>query len=142
MPIKFHIPGLGDLVADTAEEVFALKRLMDSTPTEKPVAEPRRTERAASTAPTRDSLKEALALLRTLAEAKPKPVTSEKVGQILGVKRLKGLGSVLARIKVVIVGAGFRDTDEVFKHERRPLGREYTAGPRIHEAITALKEQE
>lgn len=152
MAIRLNVPGLGEVVCDTAADFLELKRAVEGERKPNGAAKqanaPAQPERAERPAPSSLSLtspasrasaeEEALTMLRTIKAAMPRPATAEELVKALGVSHPKGLGSILGRVKDAIKKVG-AEPEQVFSTQRTSLGRDYRPGPDFRQALELLE---
>lgn len=153
MAIRLNVPGLGEVVCDTAADFLELKRAVEGQKKPSGAAAKQPAALAESvqhpvlpaslslTSPGRGTAEDvALTMLRTIRAARPRPASAEQLMRALGVSHPKGLGSVLGRAKDAIKQVGV-EPDDVFSTQRTSLGRDYRAGVEFDKALALLEAQ-
>ena len=155
MAIRFTIDGIA-VSTDTADEAAALIERLRATPSASVVArqhepraagapldsKPNTSARPTETKPPSKPIAMlTLEFLRTVREAGASGADADKVLSAVHADHPKGIGSKLAMINEYLKSKhGITDLDEVYVSERGTMGRIWTSGPRLDDAIDTVQE--
>lgn len=123
---KITIDGF-EVTANSAEDVLALVRAMGGAKAEAPKTTEKTISRHADTA---------ISFLSEIANNEE--VNSDSIQKVLNVEA-KGVGPKTKSVNNILEYLDF-DVDDVYTTERDADGRTWTAGPKIREAIKAIKD--
>jgi hypothetical protein len=153
MSIKFTVKGLDISVSSAAEAAALIRELADesSPPRRTPIkARAQRTGQFKSrnrqlplpTSPQANGFhvaKMASEFLTAIDRGPEGGVDGEAMAKVLGVSHGKGIGSRAAAINILLRQLGFSRT-EVYQNDRTSAGRLWKPGPKLDQAITAVKQ--